>query len=306
MRRSPTEHLRRVGGRAFLVSKGVHPIKGAVSRRPPKPPVDLASTGGDAVLYPVPAVRAANRPSLFAKLKRSQYQNATAMEYDPLALGGYEVVSFMRKIVLFGQEGKIYVRERYAKKPRVVAVGPGGRLDTRGRLNRADLRGLNLAGGSFSGSTESTNMANSVFDEASLTSGTLANTSLDGASFKGARLENLLLLDVSARGADFTGATFTSVKCDRFDVRDSNLTADQAADLAGASNGYGSLVYDQYTIDEACQHLGIDEDTFGVMVWAGDLQVIAADGRATNETFDRTCHVPQWEIHRLTTAMNKR
>jgi hypothetical protein len=217
-------------------------------------------------------------------------------------MGGLYEYSFNRSVRIWSDTGTVVCEGNRTSAAAIFDIAPGARIETGTRLNWVNLSGVNLTGATIVGPLTGTNLSASRLDGATIQNASLT-VYLDGSSLRDATFEDCRMVESSARGADFTNTVFDQVSCQSFDVTDSNLTREQAATLAGNSTlGYRSLTYRQYSIDDTCRLLGIDRETFGIMAWAGDLQIVTASGETTDGSFDPTCHVPQWEIFRLVNA----
>jgi hypothetical protein len=131
----------------------------------------------------------------------------------------------------------------------------------------------------------------------------ISNTTFRGANLRGIKFVNCEFSSVDFEKADLTGGRFEG--CD--------VNGVEGIDLYGVVMGgetFDSLLnnttffsnlqfrYRQFGVEEACEALGISQDEFAVLVWAGDLEVRDGDLRRVHGAFNKDIHhVPEWVIN---------
>jgi hypothetical protein len=167
--------------------------------------------------------------------------------------------------------------------------------------------------GNFSNSNLSNIFANGllftacVFDDADMAQATMTNAVLAGASLQRANLTGMNGSGTNFAGSDFRDANFTEVQLPGADLRNCNwvgvtgtrsLSFVRRNTLTAGATRHEPPHYEQFSFTEAAESFGVDDDTFRVLLWAGDIEVRDdATSALVDTAFDAHLqHVPVWQI----------
>lgn len=193
-------------------------------------------------------------------------------------------------------------------KPLQKNVDASGGDYTGRNFKISSWRKINFSGSQIQGASFSPigRLIDCSFDDANMDFVNIYNSTVKRCSFKGASLRGIRAEYSSFKGCDFSDADLSDARFWGSDLRGCSWKGANMKDVALIENpstgdrelDYRAARYEKYTFEQAAKRMGLDEETFKVVLWVEDIEVRHNDTYevVTKDFNPEKNHIPEWVI----------